>query len=473
MKFPDRVYGIENEFGMVIKENGFYLSQPLMMTVAQSLLSPIENSLASYAPGQARIWHSNGSCSYVDTGDHPEHASPECRTVRDLVCYVKAGELIMKKIFSRPFPFCKEDKRLFLYKNNLGCDIYGNVVGEFGCHENYSIFTFDENNRNHIDVFLPFLITRQIIGGSGWWHSDGLYSYSQRTMAMFMDVYSTSAVNRSLISNRGCSDTGDIRRLQLMFGDANILEFALYLKVGITSLVISLIESGVMPNISCKTPIQAMKVIAASYDPFLPATYLDNALRSSFEVQTMYLDIVRSVLPDATFESEETEAEVRHIVLYWEQALNAIYCRDTQWMLGRFDYATKKYFSDVAADQAHITDALALHTLKKDIDIYYHAIFDRSLQNYMNKKWPSKRIVSDAEINAAINNPPQKTRATLRGAFVKRVAEQSPHQKRYIDWNGCGDEGHTYALFHFRNPLIVEHEKFNDFMEHYLTYFIK
>ncbi|MDP3770043.1 MAG: proteasome accessory factor PafA2 family protein [Candidatus Sungbacteria bacterium] len=473
MQFPDRVYGMENEFGVIIKKNGLYLPDTLMMIIAQSLLSPIKHSLASSAQGSSRIWHSNGSCSYVDTGDHPEHASPECRTVRDLVRFVKAGEHLMKEIFSRPVPFSSSEKYLSLYKNNLGCDTKGNIVGEFGCHENYSIFNSFDKSRTHIDALLPFLITRQIIGGSGWWHIDGSYRYSQRAGAMCNDIGTTSASNRPLINLRGDADTGDIHRLQLIFGDANILEFALYLKVGITSLIISLIESGAMPAISCHTPIQTMEVISSSFDPFFPAVYVNNALRSAFEVQAMYLDMVHKVLPDAAFESEETEAEVRDIVLCWERTLNAIEHRDTPWLVGRLDWATKKYLGDAAVARANTTDTSSLHAIKKDIDIYYHSIFDRSLQDYMNKKWPSRRIVSDTEINAAIIDPPHNTRAVLRGAFVKRIAQESPHHKRYIDWNACGDDDLTYSLFKFRNPLIVEHEKFNDFMEHYLRYFTR
>jgi len=101
MHFPERIYGVENEFGVMREDASGRFTKVDTGSVRKGI-DPIVAFLAC-ATLPDRMWHTNGSCTYVDTGEHPEHATCECRSVRDAVLYVKAGEFLAADIFSNPF----------------------------------------------------------------------------------------------------------------------------------------------------------------------------------------------------------------------------------------------------------------------------------------------------------------------------------------------------------------------------------
>ena len=123
-----RIYGIESEYGVTCTVGG------------QRRLSPDE--VARYLFRRVVSWGrssnvflQNGSRLYLDVGSHPEYATPECDSVRDVVTYEKAGERILEQLVGGAEERLREegvDGRIFLFKNNT--DSAGN---SYGCHENY------------------------------------------------------------------------------------------------------------------------------------------------------------------------------------------------------------------------------------------------------------------------------------------------------------------------------------------------
>src|SRR5258707_13028825 len=82
-----RIFGLENEYGLTCTLNG------------QRRLSP--DNVARYLfekviPGarNANVFLENGARLYLDTGFHPEYATPECDDITDLGINDKPGERI-------------------------------------------------------------------------------------------------------------------------------------------------------------------------------------------------------------------------------------------------------------------------------------------------------------------------------------------------------------------------------------------
>src|SRR3982075_1375789 len=152
-----RIFGHENEYGLTCPLNG------------QRRLSPA--NLARYLcekviPGarNANVFLENGARLYLDTGFHPEYATPECDDITDLVIHDKAGERIVEDLLHQAEKRLREDGisgNILLFKNNT--DSAGN---SYGCHENYLVVRAGEFSRIS-DVLLPFLVTRQLICGAG------------------------------------------------------------------------------------------------------------------------------------------------------------------------------------------------------------------------------------------------------------------------------------------------------------------
>ncbi|MDP3770040.1 MAG: proteasome accessory factor PafA2 family protein [bacterium] len=459
MHFPDRVYGLEYEYGIMVADKNGKLRTSIRSP--SRLLQPIEHSVLNKQP-RTRIWHTNGSCSYVDAGEHPEHATAECRSIREAVIYAKAGDILMNRIFCQP----DSEGTLCLFKNNLGYDEDGIFSGfaSFGCHENYLLTKTELLIRSPKEL-IPMLISRQIIDGAGWWQKNGTYLFSQRAICMTHDISPRTMGDRGIITSRSTNDTGRSPRLHLIPGDSNILEFPVYMKLGIGSLVLSLVEGNLCPFIPCMDPVSAMQCIASdpnTLTPYIGTT--DENSKSAFEVQTIYLEAARRELNTGTFDSEETEAELKDVALRWEQALNAIFSRDSEWMLGRFDYATKQYLIEKEIKRRNIKSQSQQMALKKDFDIYYHNISDPLLQDRMNKLWASRRIASDQEIQRALYEPPQRTRARMRSQFIHYVREHNLTDRMYLDWSVVGCSYDTAQALKIENPLEFESVWFDAYM---------
>src|SRR6058998_2503892 len=125
-----RIFGLENEYGLTCTLKG------------QRHLSP--DNVARYLferviPGarNANVFLENGARLYLDTGFHPEYATPECDDVAELVSHDKTGERIVEDLRHQAEQRLREDGLsgdILLFKNNT--DSAGNT---YGCHENYLV----------------------------------------------------------------------------------------------------------------------------------------------------------------------------------------------------------------------------------------------------------------------------------------------------------------------------------------------
>ena len=152
-----RIFGLENEYGLTCTLNG------------QRRLSP--DNVARYLfekviPGarNANVFLENGARLYLDTGFHPEYATPECDDVTELVIHDKAGERIVEDLLHQAEKRLREDGisgNILLFKNNT--DSAGN---SYGCHENYLV-SRDVSFQRLAEALIPFFVTRQIFAGAG------------------------------------------------------------------------------------------------------------------------------------------------------------------------------------------------------------------------------------------------------------------------------------------------------------------
>src|SRR2546430_6704260 len=142
-----RIFGLENEYGLTCTLNG------------QRRLSP--DNVARYLfekviPGarNANVFLENGARLYLDTGFHPEYATPECDNITDLVIHDKAGERILEGLLVDADRRLREEGiagDIYLFKNNT--DSAGN---SYGCHQKYPVGRHGEVGRlAHIPIPLP------------------------------------------------------------------------------------------------------------------------------------------------------------------------------------------------------------------------------------------------------------------------------------------------------------------------------
>ncbi len=417
-----RIFGIETEYGVTCTYEG------------QRRLTPDEVSRYLFrkvvAWGRSsNVFLSNGSRLYLDVGSHPEYATPECDSVRDLVVHDKAGERILEGLAEDAQLRLQEEGvegELYLFKNNT--DSAGN---SYGCHENYSIRRAGEFQAIS-DVLIPFLISRQITCGAGKvvvGTKGPTYCVSQRADHIWEGVSSATTRSRPIINTRDepHADAERFRRLHVIVGDSNMSETTTLLKVGSADLVLRMIETGAsIPDMALENPIRAIREMSHDRTGRRAVRLANGKTMSALEMQGEYLSRAK-----AFAEREGLSAGVGAQVLdLWERTLRAVESDDLGLVDTEIDWVIKWRLLQRYADRHGLTleDPRVLQ-----LDLAYHDINRRrGLFYLLQNRGLAARLSTDLEVFRAKTVPPQTTRAKLRGEFVR--AAQAKRRDFSVDW---------------------------------------
>jgi Pup amidohydrolase len=371
---------------------------------------PVEEDL-----GLANVILPNGARYYVDHA-HPEYSTPECAGPRELVIHDKAGERILERSLDSVQELLPAETRLAIYKNNT--DGKGN---SYGCHENYLVDRKTPFGRIVRDL-TPFFVTRQIFTGAGKVGVEGsrsegrgvVYQISQRTDFFEAEVGLETTLKRPIINTRDepHADPEKYRRLHCIVGDANMCEVATFLKTGATSLVLKMIEDELLPDLSLEHPVSALHAI--SWDPSCRQTIKmkDGRRVRPLELQWEYLDHAKKFVKEA-----EPTAQNADILQWWEAILTSLE-EDPLSLHRELDWVAKYRLLEAYRER----DGLEWHDPKLAmIDLQYHDVRrSRGLYNRLVASGKVERLISEEEVEAAITDPPEDTRAYFRGRCISR-----------------------------------------------------
>src|SRR5205814_9156817 len=281
-----RIFGLENEYGVTCTFRGQRRLSP--DEVARYLFRPVVSWGRS-----SNVFLRNGARLYLDVGSHPEYATPECDSIADVVIHDRAGERILEGLL------VDAEKRLhdegiageiYLFKNNT--DSAGN---SYGCHENYLVARHGEFSRL-ADILIPFLVTRQLLCGAGkvlQTPRGAVYCVSQRAEHTWEGVSSATTRSRPIINTRDepHADAERFRRLHVIVGDSNMSEYATFLKVGATSILLRMLEdpSVVLRDMSLENPIRAIREISHDITCRRRVRLANGREASAIDIQSEYL----------------------------------------------------------------------------------------------------------------------------------------------------------------------------------------
>lgn len=279
------VCGIETEYGITVlgqdEFNPVMSSSLLINSYADSELRQVRWDFEDESPGRdargptpddakppeiethlVNVVLTNGARYYVDHA-HPEYSSPEVLGPRDALLYDKAGELIVSRSVRAAQPHLDPGQRMIVYKNNS--DGKGN---SYGCHENYLLDRKVPFSKI-VGHMLTFFATRQVICGAGKVGAEHgqpscEFQISQRADFFEEEVGLETTLKRPIVNTRDepHADPGKYRRLHVIVGDANMSEVSTFLKLGITSLVLSMIEDTDPAELAVLNPVGAIHTVS-------------------------------------------------------------------------------------------------------------------------------------------------------------------------------------------------------------------
>lgn len=416
-----RIFGLENEYGVTCTLRG------------QRRLSPDE--VARYLFRRVVSWGrssnvflQNGARLYLDVGSHPEYATPECDSIHDVVVHDKAGERILEQLLT------SAEKRLadegingdiYLFKNNT--DSAGN---SYGCHENY-LTGRTEELAHYTNALIPFLVTRQIYAGAGkvlQTARGAMFCISQRAEHIWEGTSSATTRSRPIINTRDepHADAEKYRRLHVIVGDSNMSEYATFLKVGTTAILLRMLEEPnvIMRDMTLENPIRAIREISHDMTCTRKVRLANGREATALEIQSEYLTRALRYAERRDLSPLEKQA-----LGMWEKSLTTIekdplgQDREADWVIKYklIESFRERHGLELTDSRVSLLD-LQYHDINRKRGVFYR-LQDRGMV---------ERICGDAEIDEAIETPPQTTRARLRGEFIKKAKERK--RDYTVDW---------------------------------------
>ncbi len=415
--------GLETEYGVTCVVDG------------QRRLSPDE--VARYLFRKVVVWGRssnvflpNGGRLYLDVGSHPEYATAECDNLSDLIKQDQAGDRIVEELAVSAETRLNAEGikgQIHLFKNNM--DAAGN---SYGCHENFSV-SRKKNFEEVTESIIPFLITRQIFCGAGKWISSSKganFQISQRAEHMWESVSSATTRSRPIINTRDepHADPEEYRRLHIIVGDSNMSETTTVLKVATTELMLRAAELGLLKDkFTIENPIKTIREISNDLN-FRNSFRLSSGREiTALQMQNEMYNIVSSM---PGLDEILEKPFYRYALNLWRRSLDALESQDYSLVDMELDWMIKKKFMNSYKEKHQLNDMDSRLIL---LDISYHNIRkDRGLFYILEKSGMAKTLITNNDVNGAMENPPETTRAALRGRFIKVAQEKK--RDFTVDW---------------------------------------
>jgi Pup amidohydrolase len=368
--------------------------------------------------GLANVILTNGARLYVDHA-HPEYSAPECTNPLDAVIWDKAGERVMAEAAARAAT-TPGGQPIQLYKNNTD-----NKGASYGCHENY-LMNRATPFADIVRHLTPFFVSRQVVCGAGRvgrgadGREDG-FQISQRADYFEVEVGLETTLKRPIINTRDepHADPDKYRRLHVILGDANLSEISTYLKLGSTALVLAMIEDRFLAtDLAIESPVAELRAI--SHDPGLKhlVGLRDGRKMTAVQLQMEYLELARKYTEDKY--GTDVDDITADVLARWEGVLTRL-ADDPMQTARELDWVAKLEILEGYRSR----DGLAWgHPRLQLVDLQYADVrLDRGLYNRLATRGRMTRLVSEADVARAVEEPPEDTRAYFRGRCLRQYSD--------------------------------------------------
>ncbi|MEZ4586884.1 MAG: proteasome accessory factor PafA2 family protein [Gemmatimonadales bacterium] len=212
----------------------------------------------------------NGGCFYVDRGNHPEYATPECRDPWQLARYVRAGDLFLEGLAAEVMARHPTIRQLTVHRANVH---YRAPDAVWGSHESYLSRLDPREIGSHL---VPHLVSRIVFAGAGGFvpgPTGLLFTLSPRAWSLGKEMSGGSTHERGIVHLRDETlSRGPYHRIHVIAGESLCSERAAVLRYGSTALVVAAANLGADPTagLALADSVGALRTIAA--DPTCRAT---------------------------------------------------------------------------------------------------------------------------------------------------------------------------------------------------------
>lgn len=387
----------------------------------------------------------NGGCVYIDM-DHAELCIPEVRSALEHVAYFHAMLRVAREAQQKANEKLPAGQSIEVLVNNS--DGHGNSQG---AHVNFLISRKTFNNifyrKPHYMQFLAsYLASSIIFTGAGKVGSENdcppvNYQLSQRADFMETLVALQTTYHRPILNSRDESLCGsrwgngshspedEMARLHVIFFDSNLCQVACFLKVGVTQIVLAMLEQEwISPNLLLDDPLEAL--LSWSHDPTLTVKnrLVIDSRYTAAELQLAIFNLACRFV--ATGGAEGIVPQVHEIMDLWGNTLECLSRGEVEALAPRLDWVLKLHILRSAMSKNKLSwDSPKI----KYLDHIYSSLNpDEGLYLAFEKSGAVQRLVPESEIVRAMYQPPEDTRAWLRSEILRRA---EPADIEDVDWD--------------------------------------
>jgi proteasome accessory factor A len=254
-----------------------------------------------------------------------------------------------------------------------------------------------------------------------------------------------TTLKRPIINTRDepHADPEKYRRLHVIVGDANMCEVATFLKIGTTAIVLKMIEDQFLPDLTLQAAVSSLHDVSRDISCTVAIPLADGRRLSAVQLQWEYFEHAKKYV-----DREDETPENHDVLTRWEAVLTALETEPLS-LHRELDWVAKYRLLTAYRER----DGLDWNDPKlRAIDLQYHDVRrDRGLYYRLAAGGKVERVVTDAEIEEAVMEPPQDTRAYFRGRCISRF----PDAIAAASWDSLIVDTGTQALqrIPMREPL--------------------
>lgn len=383
-----------------------------------------------YSMGQ---FLSNGARFYQDLGEKFEYATPECAGARDATAAEFAGQQIVYHAVEK---LISENKLTRVPLRKCVVDDKGKT---WGYHENYGMRRADYDSQVHREFLIAHLASRAVLMGAGQIvrQNDGAYrTLPAQKIQAAKKLTSSNYDDKAIFNTRdeAHADNEQWARQHVVCGDPNITRRMTFLKLGSTSVVIRLGETGVgssdyLPEEHGCLPF----AITAGNDPSMTALAKtrNGKTLSALCIQENLLEQGERLAEKIELPRDELEA-----LALWRTTLDAAKADDPDQADRIIEWRAKQRLLDKFTETQARADGL-----KDTVQALNNAWDHLDPKKNIGLRWLRDHrdtTVARELIDQYITTSPPHTRALERAGFIRNNHSQSGDFS--INW-ACGHIG--------------------------------
>jgi proteasome accessory factor A len=209
------------------------------------------------------------------------------------------------------------------------------------------------------------------------------------------------------------------------------------MKVGVTALVLDLVEDGWSPALDLRDPVAAFKLVSRGHDLLATVALTDGRVLRAVDVQTHYLEAAERRFPGR-------DPETDWVLQQWRGALEAL-AGDPAPFADRIDWLAKRRLFDQVRGAGGAASGGWDNPGLRRLDLAYHLVDPAlSLYDALLKQGRLRRLVTDEQVTRAQTAGPTGTRGAVRALLLARFGPAI----RRLEWDSVtfGSNGREVRL---------------------------